>query len=181
MADKGEAANYYQAPSDPPPTHHHQQTTSKEFTPGTVENSYGYTHTNNAQPTTTQYTTQPSQYTQPTPQFAQQTPQYTQQSPQQFTQQAPDYNASYSPQGYEAQGQKLDFSQAFKVDKPKWNDLWAGLLLIATFAAFVVVSAISIQGYAATKGFNGGGIYDSKYVFASAGRVMILMYMCVQQ
>jgi hypothetical protein len=79
-------------------------------------------------------------------------------------QQPPQYDMSYGPQGYEATGQKMDFNQAFKVAKPKWNDLWAGLLLIATFAAFVVVSAISIQGYAATKGFNGGGIYDSRFV-----------------
>jgi hypothetical protein len=82
----------------------------------------------------------------------------------QYGQAPPQYDMSYGPQGYEATGQKLDFNQAFKVGKPKWNDLWAGLLFIATFAAFVVISGISIQGYASTKGFNGGGIYDSKYV-----------------
>jgi hypothetical protein len=98
----------------------------------------------------------------PGPPPDQQQKEYSQGGGYGYGQQPPQYNMSYSPQGYEATGQKLDFSQAFKLDKPKWNDLWAGLLFIATFGAFVVVSGISIQGYATTKGFNGGGIYDSK-------------------
>lgn len=44
-------------------------------------------------------------------------------------------------------GDKPTFAQAFKIDKPKWNDLWAGILLILVFAGFVAVSAISIKGY----------------------------------
>lgn len=82
-----------------------------------------------------------------------------------YTQQPPQYNTNnYGPQSYEATGEKLGFEQAFKIEKPKWNDLWAGLLFLATFGAFVVVSGISIQGYVATWGFNGGGIYDSRFV-----------------
>ncbi len=26
-------------------------------------------------------------------------------------------------------GEKLTFEQSFKIDKPKWNDLWAGILV----------------------------------------------------
>jgi hypothetical protein len=39
------------------------------------------------------------------------------------------------------------FDQAFTVQKPKWNDLWAGILFLITCAGFVAVSGISIQGY----------------------------------
>jgi len=80
-----------------------------------------------------------------------------------YGQQAPpQYGTSYGPQGYEATGEKMDFNQTFKVDKPKWNDLWAGVLFIAVFAGFTAVSGIAIEGYASTKGFQGGGIYDSR-------------------
>ena len=78
---------------------------------------------------------------------------------------------NYGPQSYEATGEKIGFDQAFKIEKPKWNDWWAGLLFIATFGAFVVVSGISIQGYAATYGFNGGGIYDSRFVSPNGASV----------
>ncbi|KAL4810014.1 plasma-membrane choline transporter-domain-containing protein [Aspergillus unguis] len=53
------------------------------------------------------------------------------------------------------------FDDAFKVEKPKFNDLWAGLLLIAVFLGYVAVSGISIYNYSKFKGFNGDGIYDS--------------------
>lgn len=61
----------------------------------------------------------------------------------------PNYGQNYGPQpGYGNDGgEKPTFDQAFKVDKPKWNDLWAGILLIAVFGGFVAISGISIQGY----------------------------------
>lgn len=42
---------------------------------------------------------------------------------------------------------KQDFEQTFKLEKPKYNDWWAGLLFIAVFLGYVAVSAISIRGY----------------------------------
>jgi hypothetical protein len=69
------------------------------------------------------------------------------------------------------------FDQAFAIQKPKWNDTWAGILFLLTCAGFTAVSAISIQGYgerpfyaagdvpeltqpssAATRGVNSGGL-----------------------
>jgi hypothetical protein len=42
---------------------------------------------------------------------------------QNYGQAPPQYgNNAYAPQNYEAQGEKQDFNQAFKLDKPKWND-----------------------------------------------------------
>ncbi|KXL44700.1 hypothetical protein M433DRAFT_149657 [Acidomyces richmondensis BFW] len=77
--------------------------------------------------------------------------------------------------------EKPTFDQAFKVDKPKWNDWWAGLLLLAVFGGFVAVSGISLQGYAATKGFNGGGIYGSSNDFGLDTNTIILFVfvMCI--
>lgn len=45
-----------------------------------------------------------------------------------YQQQPPNYE-NYAPQNYDAGGEKQDFSQAFKLDKPKFNDWWAGLLV----------------------------------------------------
>jgi hypothetical protein len=48
----------------------------------------------------------------------------------QYGQAPPQYgNNNYVSQSYEPQGEKQDFNQAFKLDKPKWNDWWAGLLV----------------------------------------------------
>ncbi|PNS16350.1 Protein pns1 [Sphaceloma murrayae] len=85
----------------------------------------------------------------------------------------PDYGQNYGPQpGYG--GEKPTFDQAFVIDKPKWNDLWAGIAFLAVVAGFIAVSGISIQGYAATKGFNGGGIYDGGNDFGLDTNTIVL-------
>jgi hypothetical protein len=80
---------------------------------------------------------------------------------QPYGQQPPQYGQTYAPppqgpppmqqqHGYQQDGygdNKQSFEQAFKLDKPKYNDLWAGLLFIAVFLGYVAVSAISIRGY----------------------------------
>jgi hypothetical protein len=89
--------------------------------------------------------------------------QYGQQQPMDYSQQPPQYGNNYPPpqgpphpqqpppqqNGYAQMqyGEKPSFDQAFKIDKPKYNDWWAGLLLIAVFLGYVAVSAISIRGY----------------------------------
>ncbi|EMC93522.1 hypothetical protein BAUCODRAFT_37210 [Baudoinia panamericana UAMH 10762] len=75
--------------------------------------------------------------------------------------------------------EKPTFEQAFKIDKPKWNDLWAGILLILVFAGFVAISGISLQGYAATKGFNGGSIYGSQNDFGLDTNTIVLFIFCL--
>jgi hypothetical protein len=74
---------------------------------------------------------------------------------------------------------KPSFDQAFKVEKPKWNDIWAGLLFLAVFAGFVAISGISLQGYAATYGFNGGGIYGSNNDFGLSTNTIVLFVFCL--
>ncbi|KAK3069538.1 putative choline transporter, neither null mutation nor overexpression affects choline transport [Teratosphaeriaceae sp. CCFEE 6253] len=88
----------------------------------------------------------------------------------------PSYQQNF---GQWSQDNKPTFDQAFKVDKPKWNDWWAGLLFLAVVAGFVAVSGISLQGYAATKGFNGGGIYGSSNDFGLSTNTVVLFAFCL--
>lgn len=84
-----------------------------------------------------------------------QQPQYQQQPPApQYPQQPP----QYGNQPDTGNGEKMGFEQTFKVDRPKYNDIWAAALFILTFGGFVAVSGLSIHGYATTN--QGGGIYN---------------------
>ena len=47
------------------------------------------------------------------------------------------------------------------------------------FAGFVAVSGISLQGYAANKGFNGGGIYGSSNDFGLNTNTIVLFVFCL--
>ncbi|KAI1171606.1 duf580 domain-containing protein [Nemania sp. FL0916] len=57
--------------------------------------------------------------------------------------------------------EKPMFDQAFKVERPKYNDLWAGILFLLVCAGFVAVSGLAIHGYTSQKNTFGDGIYDS--------------------
>ncbi|MCJ1345439.1 putative choline transporter, neither null mutation nor overexpression affects choline transport [Peltigera leucophlebia] len=70
--------------------------------------------------------------------------------------------------------EKQTFAQAFKIDKPRYNDLWAGILLIFTFLGFVAVSGLSLQGYSASKKFSGGGIYNAPNDFSLNTNTIVL-------
>ncbi|TLD15748.1 uncharacterized protein PgNI_01664 [Pyricularia grisea] len=76
----------------------------------------------------------------------------------------PNYNAN----------EKQDFAQTFKVEKPKWNDLWAGILFIIFVLGFAAISAISLRGYASSRGTQGGGIYDGRNNFSLSTSTIIL-------
>ncbi|KAK4239391.1 plasma-membrane choline transporter-domain-containing protein [Achaetomium macrosporum] len=65
---------------------------------------------------------------------------------------------SYHPPQPEPKGPPPTYDEVFAIQNPKWNDVWAGLLFLATCAGFVIVSAISIQGYAATRRENSGSL-----------------------
>ncbi|KAF2676424.1 DUF580-domain-containing protein [Lentithecium fluviatile CBS 122367] len=99
-------------------------------------------------------------------------------------QQPPQYGQNFAPpsgalpqqNGYGQQdyGEKPNFDQKFKIDRPKWNDLWAGILLIAVFLGYTAASGIAIQGYSHTFSFNGGGIYGSQNDFGLSTNTIVL-------
>lgn len=118
------------------------------------------------------YTEQPQQQQQYRQQQYDQQPyqqSYGQQPPQQQygMPNPPSYSQNFG-------GEKPQFDQAFKIEKPKWNDLWAGILLILVFFGFVAVSGISISGYAGNKGFNGDGFYGSNNTFSMNTNTIVL-------
>lgn len=78
-----------------------------------------------------------------------------------YGQQQQGYNQNYAqnnyapppgpPQQYNQQpgygNEKITFDQQFKIERPKYNDLWAAILFLAVFAGFTAVSGIAIHGY----------------------------------
>ncbi|KAG7139427.1 Protein PNS1 like protein [Verticillium longisporum] len=100
---------------------------------------------------------------------------YNQQYNQQYqNQNGAGYNDGSNGYGYNApqQGEKYTFDQAFKVEKPKWNDLWAAVLFILVFIGFAAVSGLAISGY--SKSGAGGGIYDNSSSFSLDSNTIIL-------
>ena len=75
--------------------------------------------------------------------------------------------------------EKPTFDQAFKVEKPKYNDIWAGILFLAVFAGFVAVSGITLAGYSSTYSFNGDGIYGSNNDFGLSTNTVVLFAFCL--
>jgi len=74
---------------------------------------------------------------------------------------------------------KQTFQQTFKIEKPKWNDLWAGLLLVAVFLGFVAVSALTLWQYSKYQSFNGDGIYGSSNDFSLNTNALVLLVFVV--
>ncbi|KAH7120970.1 plasma-membrane choline transporter-domain-containing protein [Dendryphion nanum] len=113
--------------------------------------------------------------------------QYQMQEPK-YGHEAPPYGQNYAPPSHPPPQQNygapppnygggegpVDFGQAFKIEKPKYHDWWAGLLFIAVFLGYAAVSGITIQGYARTFSFNGGGIYNSRNDFGLSTNTIVL-------
>ncbi|KAK9243806.1 plasma-membrane choline transporter-domain-containing protein [Lipomyces tetrasporus] len=98
-----------------------------------------------------------------------------------YTQSAPSYQSPVPPRPnvnskphQNKNGQWVTFEEQFKVEKPKWNDLWAVFLLLAVLGGFIAVSAIALHAYATTKSFLGGGIYGSGESFSLNTNTIIL-------
>ncbi|KAK5726482.1 pH nine-sensitive protein 1 [Elasticomyces elasticus] len=161
MAGRGEAADYYTLGDGPPNGGRRDYPMQPQQAYGGQQQQY-----NNGNGQQQQFNNGPQQ------QYNGQQQQYNQQygGPQSMPP-PPSYQEGY---GKWSQDQKPTFEQAFKVEKPKLNDWWAGLLFLAVFAGFVAVSGLSLQGYAATKGFNGGGIYGSSNDFGLSTNTIVL-------
>lgn len=90
----------------------------------------------------------------------------------------PQYS-QYNPNVSKNPNEKQDFDQAFSIAKPKWNDLWAGILFLLFVAGFVAVSAISLSGYATTRGSTGTGLYDGTNRFGLSTNTIIGFIICL--
>ncbi|ERF74822.1 Protein pns1 [Endocarpon pusillum Z07020] len=94
-------------------------------------------------------------------------------------QQAQGMKSGYAPPTYGqdfhmSQDNKQSFEQTFKVQKPKLNDLWAGILLILIFLGFVAVSGLTLHSYSTHHSFSGGGIYSGANDFSLNTNTLIL-------
>ncbi|KAH7314220.1 protein PNS1 [Rhexocercosporidium sp. MPI-PUGE-AT-0058] len=122
-----------------------------------------------------QYQQQPQgQYQQqPQGQYQQQPYQQQQQQgppPQQYPQQPPNYGNNMPPQNA-PNGKLSGFEQTFKLDKPKYNDIWAALLFLATFLGFCAVSGLAIHGYVVG---GSGAIYNGNQTVSLNSNTIIL-------
>lgn len=93
---------------------------------------------------------------------------------QDYSQAPPTYGQTYGVQPGYGQDGKNDFNHAFKIEKPKWNDLWAAILFLAVFAGFTAVSGITLAGYTGWKGTFGSGIYNNVSGFGLNTNTIVL-------
>ncbi|EKD15369.1 uncharacterized protein L3040_001736 [Drepanopeziza brunnea f. sp. 'multigermtubi'] len=89
-----------------------------------------------------------------------------------YPQQPPKYGniqpVNNAPNG---NGKLSGFEQTFKLDQPKYNDLWATILFLLTFAGFCAVSGLAIHGYTVA---GTGGIYDDENTLSLNSNTIIL-------
>lgn len=73
----------------------------------------------------------------------------------------------YGQQQYDAPApqysEKPMFDQAFKLERPKYNDLWAAILFILVCIGFVAVSGLAIHGYGNSISLDNSIISDRAY------------------
>lgn len=110
---------------------------------------------------------------QPYPQ--QQYPQqpYSQQYPPQN--QTPEYYNQHGSQTGFGVGEKPSFEQTFKIDKPKWNDLWAGILFIVFFLGFAGVSGFTLAAYRS----RGDAFQDTRNFTLSTSTVLLFVFVVI--
>ncbi|KOS22031.1 Protein PNS1 [Escovopsis weberi] len=93
-----------------------------------------------------------------------------------------DYHAAYgAPPPYsfnppQASDEKYSYDDAFRIEKPKYHDAWAGILLILVFAGYVAISAIVLRGY--ITGRSGSGI-DHGNDFSLNSNTIVLFACCL--
>lgn len=103
--------------------------------------------------------------------------QQQQQPYQQYQQPGHEQQQMPPPPNYGQQnqdGDKQDFQQTFKVERPKWNDLWAGILFILVSLGFVAISGYCLYSYSHNSGTVNGGFNGSDDDFSLNGNTLVL-------
>lgn len=73
------------------------------------------------------------------------------------------------------EGQGPNFTDRFKVQKPKINDPIFIVVFLGVLAGFIAVAAISLKAYTGSKSFQGGSIYGSQNDFSLNTNTIILL------
>lgn len=156
MAQQGQAGGYYnnqyEAPSGPPPSGYEGYQGQQGYQQSPPQQQFAYAG-GPPLPSGQQLNHQTEEYGKP-----------------QYTQNPPEYGSGFVP----PVDDKQTFQQTFKIEKPKWNDLWAAILLLLTFLGFVAVSGIACYRYSRYHKFNGGGIYGSANDFSLNTNTLVL-------
>lgn len=93
----------------------------------------------------------------------------------QYAPNPPQYEAT--PMGPAGNGGD-DFDKTFKLEGPKWNDLWAGILLVMTMLGFVAVSGLSLHSY--SQHGSGGNIYhDADDLSLNSNTIVLFAFVLV--
>lgn len=71
---------------------------------------------------------------------------------------------------------KQDFHQTFRPEGSRFKDIWAAILFLLVLAGFIAVSGLSIHGYSASSGQQGGGIYGDASTVGLNTNTIILLY-----
>ncbi|VEU21549.1 DEKNAAC102203 [Brettanomyces naardenensis] len=85
-----------------------------------------------------------------------------------------DFNAPPPPSA----GQD-NFDEAFKVVKPKYNDIPFTILFLASVAGFIVVAVLGISYYHSHSGYEGSGVHDSFNTSTMNSNTVILLSIVV--
>lgn len=104
----------------------------------------------------------------------QQYQQYQQPGYDQQQQQSMPPPPTYNQQPHQNGDAKPSFEQTFKVERPKWNDLWAGILFVLVFLGFVAISGYCLYSYSNTSGTNNGGFTGTDNDFGLNGNTLVL-------
>ncbi|KAL2886524.1 Protein PNS1 [Ceratocystis lukuohia] len=70
------------------------------------------------------------------------------------------------------------FNDAFKLQQPKYNDIWAGILFLVAQGGFLAIAALALTSYTGTNRA-GHGIYDGDSSFGLNTSTAILFAFCL--
>ncbi|KAH7329490.1 plasma-membrane choline transporter-domain-containing protein [Stachybotrys elegans] len=80
------------------------------------------------------------------------------------------------------QSEKASFEQAFQIQRPKWNDLWAGIVFLTVVAGYIGISAWSLYRYSNTSGTVSYNVFDRQTILifvVCLGTAFILSFLYV--
>ncbi|TQS38093.1 hypothetical protein Golomagni_01406 [Golovinomyces magnicellulatus] len=100
--------------------------------------------------------------------------QYQPPPPQTYAQQLPNYGAQpiYGNTGPES----MQFNQTFKIEEPKYHDVWAAISFLCTLLGFIGVSAFSIYGYDTGTSSSNRGIYRTDTVALNTNTIILFSF-----